>query len=215
MQNTPPPDDEFDTEAHELLERYLFGNTPSAEVEQFRRLREQARIDGPNLVTEILAGRLIPAPLTGPTAPPEGMEPLGFTEESPEVFPMPFSSVQFRFPRQAGKTALRELVEKAQTGHLTPEELDRANAAYQHFGDAMAKLARETIPPFLDTVRGLFQQVQTTWADIQPSIKVLEEWAADMERKPVHPKDVRDERGIKQPSPVAPFWAARPNGRRR
>ncbi|ATN89525.1 hypothetical protein SEA_BONUM_4 [Gordonia phage Bonum] len=158
-------------------------------------------------------------PPPDPTFPPDAFETLGFTDtpnpaheklarERMEAFPEKLKTMQVSFPRGTGKEQLREATKKLMEGlELTPEEVAALKRVLQGFNEQMR--------PFADSVRGLFQTIEHTWADIQPSIKVLEEWAADIERKPVHPKDVRDERGIKQPSPVAPFWAARPNGRRR
>ncbi|AYD82095.1 hypothetical protein KNU13_gp07 [Gordonia phage Turuncu] len=93
--------------------------------------------------------------------------------------------------------------------------IEVGSEAHQHFEDAMAKFAREVLPPLRDSFRGLFQQVETTWRSMSPAMELLAKIEADMDGKPVHPKDIRDDRGIKQPSAVPPFWAARPNGRRR
>ncbi|QAU07247.1 hypothetical protein SEA_NOSILAM_4 [Gordonia phage NosilaM] len=158
-------------------------------------------------------------PPPDPTFPPDAFETLGFTDtpnpaheklarERMDAFPERIRTVQVSFPRRAGRDRFLEATRKLMEGlELSPEEVDDLKRVLQGFNEQMR--------PFADSVRGLFQTIEHTWTNIQPSIKVLEEWAADMERKPVHPKDVRDERGIKQPSPVAPFWAARPNGRRR
>lgn len=128
----------------------------------------------------------------------------------PYPAPEGFKTIQVSFPRQCQKRELKEAFDEYdQLGFEIGSE------AHKHFEEAMQKFARETLPPFASAIRGLFQTIEGTWTNIQPSIKVLEQWAADMDHKPVHPKDIRDARGVKQPSPVPPFWAARPNGRRR
>ncbi|WGH22011.1 hypothetical protein [Gordonia phage MerCougar] len=158
---------------------------------------------------------------TPPYPAPEGFETLGFTDtpnpaheklarERMEAFPEKFKTIQVSFGRQCGKRELKGVFDEyAELGLAIGSE------AHKQFEEAMEKFARETLPPFNSAIRGLFQTIEGTWREISPTLKMLEEARVLAEGKPIHPKDLRDERGVKQPSPVPPFWAASTNGRRR
>lgn len=125
---------------------------------------------------------------TPTAAPPEGIETLGFTDE-----PNP---VQRGFPK------------------VVPEIGSEALYLFTYAGETDFALPF-TYPPFRDQMRGFLQAIETTWVRMKPSVELLAKIERESNGNPIHPKDIRDERGVKHPSTVPPFWAARPNGRRR
>ncbi|AET09930.1 hypothetical protein GoPhGRU1p89 [Gordonia phage GRU1] len=211
-ENVSEPD-EPGTAMHELLEKYL-GFPPMKSV-QVSLPRQHSK----NLLVKALEAG-VP---TEPTEFPEGMKALGFTD-------MPsLPELRRKVQEAADAEALRQIRNlthermAADRMDAFPERIQMTvrgfpkteDAAHQHFQDAMAKFAREVLPPFRDSIQGLFQTVETTWRSMTPAMEMIAKIEREMDGKPVHPKDIRDERGVKQPSPVPPFWAARPNGRRR
>lgn len=204
-----PDDDDFGTEAHELLERYLGIRDEAAQG----RMEDLERVMAPSNPFLPLGAPLLdddyplkPIGFVGADefdGAAEKYPPLRVVEMQNSGFPIRFSSTVFQFPRQTGKNGLREIAEKVNAGQeLTPEEYARANEVFRHFAEAM----RPVIKQVAETLRGLADIVQRAKFD-NPDL---------FSESPVHPKDVRDERGIKRPSTRPPMWANDPTkGRRR
>ncbi|AXQ62041.1 hypothetical protein SEA_SKYSAND_7 [Gordonia phage Skysand] len=205
--NHVPDDDEFGTEAHELLERYLGIREEAAQG----RMEDLKRVMAPSNPFLPLGAPLpdddyplIPIgyvgadEFEGPQYPP-----LRVVEAQNPGFPIRFSSLQVSFPRRCGKEEMRGIIGKARAGmELSPEEYDRANQVFRHFAEAMQPVIRQ----FAEQMRSLADVVQQTALE-NPDV---------FSDGPVHPKDVRDERGIKRPSTKPPMWANDPTkGRRR
>ncbi|WGH20787.1 hypothetical protein QLT00_gp04 [Gordonia phage Commandaria] len=212
---TPEPD-EPGTGMHELLDRYLFGENPTPEARarglrnrsyaegQLEELRKRSRIRELPTYLDAVHDRLKVAPLpVNPVFMPDWIEPLGFTADPvsdppPSVFPRPLKPIQISYPRQTGKTTLQEIVDTA---------VHRAN------GEISAEKIREHLAPAL---RDFFDAIKRSSIQINEVMRQVVEENPDLfSDKPVHPKDVRDERGIKKPSTTPPMWAQTPNKRRR
>ena len=86
-------------------------------------------------------------------------------------------------------------------GKIDPESVERINEAAAKFGEAMK--------PFCEALREGFSTMKESFA------RIIAEYPGRFDDKPIHPKDVRDERGIKKPSNVVPMWADQPNKRRK
>ncbi|QRI45243.1 hypothetical protein SEA_ENNEA_7 [Gordonia phage Ennea] len=208
MNHVPDDDqDQFGTEAHELLERYLFGKHDVSD--QVVELKRFVAPSNPFLPLGPLPDDDYPLKpnwswfvgadeFEGPQYPP-----LRAVEAQNPGFPIRFSSIQVSFPRRCGKEEMRGIIGKARAGmELTPEEYARANQVFRHFADAM----RPVMKQFAEQMRSMADVVRQT-AEMNPDV---------FSDGPVHPKDVRDERGIKRPSTKPPMWANDPTkGRRR
>ncbi|AKJ72428.1 hypothetical protein AU099_gp85 [Gordonia phage GTE8] len=236
-ENTPEPD-ETGTEMHELLEKYLgFPPKKNVQVSLPRQhsknlLRKALEAGVPTEPTELPEGMevlgftedLTPVLLpelrrkAQEVANEEALRQIkNLINERAVAHPafldrIEMPEVSFSQPRQCRKA------EADQRGPQMPFKIGfpkTEDAARQHFEDAMEKFNREVLPPFREAVYGLYQTIEGSWRSMTPAMEMIAKIEAEMHGKPVHPKDIRDERGVKQPSPVPPFWAARPNGRRR
>lgn len=79
--------------------------------------------------------------------------------------------------------------------------LKQVNEAIAQFGEAMK--------PFVEQLRKTIVSVHNSFA------KIAAEHPEWFDEKPIHPREVRDERGIPKPSNVVPMWADQPNKRRK
>lgn len=65
---------------------------------------------------------------------------------------------------------------------------------------------------FTEAIKGLVQVIGPAWREMIDEVsKAFQEISESLpDERDIHPGDLRDERGIKQPSHTPPFWAATP-----